>query len=47
MKLDVFAIKQKGNTYYEHLIRSDDCVSILTWPPLKSRTSHKTQQYES
>ena len=47
MKLHVFATKQKGNTYYEHLIRSDDCALILTWAPLNSRTSHETQEYES
>ena len=28
MKLHVFDTKHKANTYYEHLIRSDDCASI-------------------
>ena len=28
MKLYVFAIKPKANTYHEHLIHFDDCVSI-------------------
>ena len=40
MKLHVLATKQKGNTYYEHLIRSDDCLDF-DWPPLKSRTHMK------
>lgn len=28
MKLHVFPTKQKGNTYYEHLIRFDDCLDF-------------------
>ena len=40
-----FATKHKANTYHEHLMESDDCVRILSWPPLKFMTSRKTQEY--
>ena len=33
MKLHVFATKHKANTYHEHLIESDDCVSDLELTP--------------
>ena len=33
-KLHIFAAKHNVNTYSEKLFPSDDCASILSWPPV-------------
>ena len=39
-KLHIVSTKHKADTHNEHLTHSDDCVSSLSWPPLKYMTSH-------
>lgn len=43
-KLHIFGTKHKANTWSEQLTYSHHCISILSWSPQESMTSHETKK---